>query len=136
MGIIETIASIKELHSVWHVPSKSLLVDAIIIEDKANGPAIIEVLQKEFSCVIPIEPRGSKIARALSVAPQIEAGSVWVKNEPWGDEVIDYWTFLPNGSEWDDIDATSQALDYLSTYEITEGSIFSANMASSHVGLN
>lgn len=136
MGIVETLSAIRELHAVWHRVEKGLVIDAILIEDKANGPAIIEVLQKELSNVIGVEPRGSKIARALSVAPQIEAGSVYIQNEPWGDEVIDAWTFIPNGSEWDDIDAASQALDYLSDYEIPAGSILSSNMISASARFN
>jgi len=135
MGIVETISSIRELHSRWHRFDLGLRIDAVLIEDKANGPAVIEVLQKELANVIAIEPRGSKIARALAVAPQIEAGSVYVQAEPWGDEVVDAWSFVPNGDNWDDVDAASQALDHLSVYEIPSGSIISVDMESARHGL-
>lgn len=135
MGIVETLSSIRELHARWHRFDLGLHVDAVLVEDKANGPAIIEVLQKELSNVIAVEPRGSKIARALAVAPQIEAGSVYVQNEPWGDEVIDAWSFIPNGDNWDDVDAASQALDHFAAYEISIGSISAVDMDSAKHGL-
>lgn len=130
MGIVETLSAIRAMRNTWNRYELSLRVDATLIEDKANGPAIIEVLREELGDVIAVEPRGSKIARALAVAPQIEAGSVWVPEEPWADEVIDAWAFIPNGDNWDDVDAASQALDHLSKYEVPAGSFGSVDMES------
>lgn len=111
-GIVDTLSAISRMRNDWHKPEQGLLVDAYLIEDKANGPAIVEVMRKKVAGVIAWPPRGSKEARALAVSPQAEAGNVWIPLEPWGDEVIDALCFVPNGDNWDDVDAWSQALDY------------------------
>jgi len=116
MSMTETMANIIKVRQRWH--SVNRLVTAVLIEDKANGPAVIDVLGRKIPGLIPYPPRGSKFARAMAVAPSIESGNVYVSLEPWGDEVIDAWAFVPNGSNWDDVDAASQALDFLSAYEI------------------
>lgn len=50
---------------------------AVLIEDKANGSAVIQVLQSEMFC-IPIQPLGGKVARVNAVSPAIESGHVFV----------------------------------------------------------
>ena len=111
MGMTETVSAIKALKKTWD--NTEPRVQAILVEDKANGPAVIEELSKTIPGVIPYEPRGSKPARILAVSPQMEAGNIYLAQEPWCDEVIDALCFVPNGENWDDVDATSQALDYL-----------------------
>ena len=44
-----------------------------LVEDKANGPAVISALQHDMSGLIPITPEGGKVARAQSVSPQVES---------------------------------------------------------------
>jgi predicted phage terminase large subunit-like protein len=87
-----------------------------LVEKKANGAALIDVLQSKISGIIPVEPRGSKIARAESVAPQIESGNVYLPEKsicPWVDDYLHEWRVFPNGANDDQVDATSQALSYL-----------------------
>lgn len=112
LGCVETINGILKMRLNWTKEGHS--VGAVLIEDKANGPAIIQILQKRIPGIIAVEPDGDKIARALAASPIIEAGNVWIPNEPWGDEVIDAWSFVPNGDNWDDVDAASQAIRYFS----------------------
>ena len=87
----------------------------ILIEDTANGPAIIQTLQKELFC-IPIEPMGGKISRLNAVSAAIESGHVFlpdpVKN-PWVADYIDQFTAFPNGAHDDMVDATTQALMHM-----------------------
>ena len=86
---------------------------AILIEDKANGPAVIQTLQKELFC-IPVTPKGGKTARVNAVSPAIESGHVYVpQNAPWAEEFIDQWTAFPAGKHDDMVDSASQALSYL-----------------------
>lgn len=126
LGLIGTINGILSLHNDWHKPEHA--VGPTLVEDKANGPAIIEALRKRLPGLIAIEPDGSKIARAMAVSPYIEAGNVWVPETPWGEEFIDAWTFMPNGDNWDDIDAASQALRYLFRFAgVDVASIMRAN---------
>lgn len=90
---------------------------AILIEDKANGPAVIDVLRTKVGGIIPVEPRGSKLARANAVAPYIESGNVLLPaggvmiGETDAEALIDEAAAFPNGTHDDQVDATSQALD-------------------------
>lgn len=86
---------------------------AVLIEDKANGSAVIQVLQSEMFC-IPIQPLGGKVARVNAVSPAIESGHVFVpEGEPWVEEFLGQWTSFPAGAHDDMVDSGSQALRYL-----------------------
>lgn len=95
-------------------------VSAVLVEDKANGPAVIESLRKKLPGLIAVEPDGSKEARALAASPIAEAGNIWIPFGPWGDEVIEALGFVPNGSNWDDVDAWSQAVRFLTRFAIID----------------
>jgi predicted phage terminase large subunit-like protein len=87
---------------------------AKVVEDKANGPAIISYLQKEIPGMIAYNPKGSKEDRALSVAPYFEAGNVYFpKYAPWKGDLIDDLLRFPTGVYKDTVDATVQAILYL-----------------------
>jgi len=86
---------------------------AVLIEDKANGSAVIQTLQKELFC-IPVTPRGGKVARVHAVAPAIEAGHVYLpERAAWVEEYLDQWTAFPAGAHDDMVDSSSQALSWL-----------------------
>ena len=107
-GFTETLNVIRQLRNKYNKCS------AVLIEDKANGSAIVEVLQREFSGIIPINPEGGKIARANAVSPSFESGNVYFpKNKQW---LYDYETELvsfPNAEHDDDVDCTTQAVNRL-----------------------
>jgi phage terminase large subunit-like protein len=46
-----------------------------LVEDKANGPAVIASLGRMVPGIVPEEPHGSKEARAAAVSPLVEAGN-------------------------------------------------------------
>lgn len=84
-----------------------------LIEDKANGPAIMDSLKAEISGMIPVEPDGSKIARAHAITAEWEAGNVWLPHPdiaPWITEWIDEVTTFPAAANDDRVDAMTQAL--------------------------
>jgi predicted phage terminase large subunit-like protein len=102
-----TLQAIRAMAKLW--PSAR----AVLIEDKANGPAIIQTLRKELFC-IAVNPMGGKVARVHAVSPAIEAGHVWVpKNRPWAEEFLDQWTAFPACAHDDMVDSGSQALNWL-----------------------
>jgi len=85
-----------------------------LIEDKANGSAIIQTLRHEFPGVVAINPKGGKVARVNAVSPAIESGNVLLpEGELWTEEFIDEFTAFPAGLHDDRVDAASQALSYL-----------------------
>jgi predicted phage terminase large subunit-like protein len=109
-----TKAAIKACHA------KFPRAHAILIEDKANGPAIISELQKEIPGVIGVNPEGGKIARAQATAPLWEAGSIELPDPqvfgcPWIEDYIHNICTFPKAAHDDDVDATSQALIYMRT---------------------
>ena len=87
----------------------------VLIEDKANGPAIIQTLQRELFCV-PVNPLGGKLARVNAIAPAIESGHVFVpipEAADWAEDFIEQFTAFPHGAHDDMVDAASQALNRL-----------------------
>lgn len=91
-------------------------VRAILVEDKANGSAIIDTLKTEFTGLIPVEPRGSKYARAVACTPMLkgEPGVAFV-NGPWMEDFVLQCKFFPMASHDDMVDQMTQALDYAHT---------------------
>lgn len=87
---------------------------AKLIEDKANGPAVIATLRKEIPGLLPVNPEGGKIARANAVAPLFEAGNVYFpESADWLLELEDELLKFPKGKHDDQVDSCSQALLYL-----------------------
>jgi predicted phage terminase large subunit-like protein len=91
---------------------------AKLVEDKANGTAVIDSLKKEIAGIVPVNPRDSKYSRASGVSPFIEAGNVFLPAPQVAlfagvDSLIDEAAAFPNGTHDDQVDATSQALDRL-----------------------
>lgn len=86
---------------------------AKLVEDKANGAAIIASLKAIIAGLIAVEPDGSKQARAAAVSPFIEAGNCYLPDPsiaPWVEEFIAECASFPLGAHDDDVDAMSQAL--------------------------
>lgn len=107
LSFTETVKAIRALSARW--PQ----AHAKLIEDKANGPAVIDTLTHEIAGLIAVEPQGGKEARAHAASPQVEAGNVYLPARhvaPWVDEYLDELAAFPNGRYDDDVDATTQAL--------------------------
>ena len=102
-----TIKAIRELSQKW--PGTL----AKLIEDKANGSAVIQMLQHEIPGILPVNPEGGKVARAMAVSPLIEAGNVYLPHPlyaPWVNDFIEECAAFPNGAHDDQVDAMTQAL--------------------------
>jgi predicted phage terminase large subunit-like protein len=86
---------------------------AKLIEDKANGSAVIQMLSGRISGILPVNPEGGKVARAMAVSPLIEAGNVYLPHPhyaPWVNDFIEECVAFPNGAHDDQVDAMTQAL--------------------------
>lgn len=84
-----------------------------LVEDKANGSAIINTLQDKIAGLIAISPKESKEARARAVTPDIEAGNVYLPLEAeaeWVRAFIDEARSFPSGKNDDQVDAMTQLL--------------------------
>lgn len=83
----------------------------VLIEDKANGSAVINVLRKKISGVIDIQPEGGKEARANACEPQIRSGNVFLpEGAPWLEEFVGECAGFPRMKHDDQVDALTQCL--------------------------
>lgn len=98
------------LLAIRNMLSKYPKISAKYVEDKANGSAIINVLNKQIGGFIGVNPLGGKESRAYSITPYIEAGNVFIPRESWVNEFIEECSNFPNGKNDDDVDAMTQAI--------------------------
>ncbi|WP_213667620.1 phage terminase large subunit [Staphylococcus capitis] len=103
----------QSMQAVINLKNKYPRCRRILIEDKANGPAIINTLKNRISGIIPITPKESKEARAFSVTPLFEAGNVFFyRNIRELSDMVEEIVGFPAASHDDTVDATTQALNY------------------------
>nr|WP_250210054.1 phage terminase large subunit [Morganella morganii] len=110
MSFTETLKAVKLLAEKYPQARRKL------VEDKANGPAVIDSLKSTVSGLVPVEPDGSKIARAHACTAEWEAGNVWLPHKdiaPWITETVEEITTFPFAGHDDTVDAMTQALRYL-----------------------
>lgn len=84
-----------------------------LVEDKANGPAVIDSLKSTVAGLVPVEPDGSKVARAHAITAVWEAGNVYLPHSdtaPWITEFVEEITSFPVGANDDQVDGMTQAL--------------------------
>ncbi len=110
LSLVDTCTKVRALAAKW---PQSVLK---LVEDKANGPAVINALARKVGGLVPEVPHGSKVARAAAVSPFVEAGNVWLpapEIHPWVDEFVEECQGFPRSSNDDRVDAMSQALNRL-----------------------
>lgn len=124
MGFVETLDKIKQLCKEFPT------IDELIIEDKANGSAIIDMLRysEGIPPIVPINPMGGKYSRAQAVSPFVSTCKVHIPTD-WttGEELEVEWdgkeknlkphrkfilqhSRFPFAKNDDMVDANSQAL--------------------------
>jgi predicted phage terminase large subunit-like protein len=97
---------------------------AVLVEDAANGPAVINMLQREIRGILAVTPEGGKWSRAAAVQPQVESGQVFLPKPrfadgqlrfeyAWVEDFIEQCSLFPKGDHDDDVDALTQAMVYL-----------------------
>jgi predicted phage terminase large subunit-like protein len=92
----------------------------ILIEDAANGTAIVDALRHVVPGIVPVQPEGGKLARARAVQPLVEAGNVYLPNprphgtlvpgRAWVEDFVHQLTVFPRAAHDDDVDAFTQLL--------------------------
>ena len=91
-----------------------------LIEDKANGSAIISVLKKQIHGITPITPTESKLERAYAVTPLIEAGNVYIpESATWLANFEDELLNFPAGAHDDQVDSMTQALNFARQHTVS-----------------
>lgn len=90
------------------------------VEDKANGPAIVNLLSKSLPgllAVAPASPRGNnKVQRAMAVEPFLQAGNIFIPEpgpeHPWVESFVEECAQFPNGDHDDQVDAFTGAINW------------------------
>lgn len=108
LSFTDTLTAFKAMAARWPQATRKL------VEDKANGTAIIDTLRSSIPGIVPVTPTESKYARANAVAPLIEAGNVHLPVTGIAlfdtEALVDEAAGFPNAAHDDQVDATSQAL--------------------------
>jgi predicted phage terminase large subunit-like protein len=111
MGFSETVKAVSAMKRSH--PSAS----PILVEEKANGAAVIEALRLTFPGVVPVNPKGGKIARAYAVQGVLESGNVYLPEvSDFAGDFIEECASFPYGAFDDRVDCFTQAANRLLTH--------------------
>ena len=85
MDFSETIAAVRAMSERYPTAKTKL------VEDAANGPAVVSTLRRELVGLVPVKPEGSKESRAHAVVPEFKGGNVLLPSRnraPWIDDFV------------------------------------------------
>lgn len=108
LGTCQAIASLR---------SKYPRVGATIIEDAANGPAVVQIMSLSVPGMELVPTAGGKYARANATSVYHASGNVYLpppERFPWVDDYIEEHVSFPVGAHDDRVDAQSHAIVKLS----------------------
>ncbi len=117
MDIIETMSQMRTIQRKFNGT-----INYTLVEDKANGPAVIAMMKREIAGLLAFNPgHDSKIARFNSIVPQIEAGNLYLpdryspecrENFPWCTDLLEIFinelVIFPKGTHDDCVDVVTQ----------------------------
>jgi predicted phage terminase large subunit-like protein len=99
-----------------------------LIEEAANGPAVISALKGKLQGVIAVKPKGSKASRLAAISPAIEGGNVLLpRKAPWVEDFVEEVVTFPNAANDDQVDAMTMALDRLMTRQPLSGIVLKSD---------
>ena len=101
------------LKAIRHIAEKYPDRHSILVEDKANGSAIISMLRHEIGGIVAITPKESKTARANAITGIVEAGNVYLPEyADFTGEFVEELASFPNGVHDDLVDAFTQFVNH------------------------
>ena len=109
MDFPATIQAVKQMSKKWPRAHRKL------VEDKANGSAVIASLKHTIGGFIEVNPEGGKESRCHSITSQLESGNVYVPHPhvaSWVSGFLDECVSFPAGKNDDQVDGMTQALNY------------------------
>lgn len=89
--------------------------EVVLIEDKASGVQLVQELRYWAGLgVTPVKPEDDKVMRMHAQTAAIEGGFVHLPTSAkWLDEYVHELTTFPRGKHDDQVDSTSQALEWI-----------------------
>ena len=100
----QTVSEVQKMAARWPQTAK------ILVENAANGAALIDTLKTRAALITPVTPRGGKEVRALATQPMIEQGRVKVVDAVWDDTFKNELQEFPFAKHDDQVDAFTQAI--------------------------
>jgi predicted phage terminase large subunit-like protein len=87
----------------------------VLVEDKASGQSLIQELKRDTRLpVMAIKVDSDKVSRAYAVTPAIETGRVFLREgAEWLGGYVDTMADFPNAVHDDEVDSSTQALNYM-----------------------
>lgn len=128
-SLAETKTAMIEMRD-WCLARWPRLPVTVLVEKSANGTEIIEQLRREITGVLPVSPSVDKLLRAEAALPDIEGEAVYLPGfrradgegpEPgiaWVDDLVEECASFPFGSNDDQVDALSQAINWARSNEV------------------
>lgn len=107
MNFTKSCNAVVEVTGAWPSAHRKL------VEDKANGPAVIDALTSQIPGLVAVNPEGGKEARANAVSAQVESGNVYLPHPlifSWVEAFRAQTTGFPGLTRDDMVDAMTQAL--------------------------
>jgi predicted phage terminase large subunit-like protein len=121
------VSAVREMHA-WVEERWPTVPHRVLIENTASGPDAMKILKREIPGVIEIKvtaASGGKEQRALAAAVPLESHNVFVPGDAapetaagyhaadWVESLIEECATFPNGAHDDQVDAFSQAMNWI-----------------------
>lgn len=114
LDVVNEHLDVNGLEGVIKAKREQWKASAVIVEDKANGPAVVQRLKNTIPAVIEVTPEGGKIARMFAATPEWQAGDWYVdRNAAWSAPFVDQITQFPTAKNDDQVDMMTQASIWL-----------------------
>ena len=118
-GHLDFVKSVQAIQAVSQQWPRS---QAKLVEDKANGTAIISTVKNHIPGILPVNPEGTKDARAAATTWVVQAANIYLPHPdlyPWVDLFLDEVCGFKAGAAHDDItDAFTQYLRHAYPTEV------------------
>lgn len=110
-GIKKTIKNVVELLAIWEQCCY------VLVEDKANGPAVIELLKAKLPYFHEQQAKGSKESRVHAIETWVESSHCHLpRGAFWVSAFIKEFSAFPNGVNDDQVDAAVYAISRLTRH--------------------
>jgi predicted phage terminase large subunit-like protein len=109
---------LKQIEAITNICDKYPYIRTKLVEKKANGDAILSLLKRNISGLVPVEPTRevSKEQRIMSTIPEIYAGNVYLPIHDYCPQIkhlLEESSYFPRGRHDDALDAFFYAIDHL-----------------------
>ncbi len=108
MSFTDTLIRIKEMSD------RHPLCLVKLVEDAANGAAVVDVMSTQINGLELVPPKGGKEARANAVTPLYKGNNVWLpEHAVWLQQYKDQLADFPYAANDDMVDMSSQGLSWM-----------------------